>query len=350
MPKIFDLYNEVGQEGGITVDAVKNFLNENKGQDIQFNISTLGGDLSTAITIHNLIKAHNGNTVANIVGLTASAGTVIAIACDEVKISDNALFLVHNGWREVTGNVYDLQRAASDLMKYDAMMIKIYNEKTGLPEEQIRSIMKASDWMSPEEAKSLGFVDTIEVSTHKIAASAILKEAQNSTINQQLITKLKEKMKIFGKEKKEVQKLNVLALKDGTNLLINAEAAGTGVEIAPLGAASLEDGEYELADGRKISVAGGVITEVKEMKEPEMAQASTDEIVAAVSGIIAAEVAKVKAEFTTQLEDLKKISSTHKPAKATVVTAQVERPVSVVGKIQEITDGIRAKIEESRKA
>jgi len=116
-----ELYNEVGYD--ITVDKVRAFLNANKGKEITFDIATLGGDVSTAITIHDLIQSHMGKTIANIVGLTASAGTIIAVACDEVHISDNALFLIHNGWREVTGNVYDFQKATTELMKVDAINI-----------------------------------------------------------------------------------------------------------------------------------------------------------------------------------------------------------------------------------
>ena len=126
----FELFNNVGESDGITVDKVKSFLNANKDQEIQFDISTLGGDLATAITIHDLIKTHPKKTIANIVGLTASAGTVIAIACDEVLMSDNALFLIHNGWKEMTGNVYDFQKAAADLMKSVSIVINPQKGKT----------------------------------------------------------------------------------------------------------------------------------------------------------------------------------------------------------------------------
>jgi ATP-dependent protease ClpP protease subunit len=343
----FEMYDEVGED--ITVDGVKNFLNANKNNDISFDISTLGGDLATGLLIHDLIKSHPKKTIANITGLTASAGTIIALGCDEINISDNALFLVHNGWQEVVGNTYDMQKAASDLAKMDAIMIKIYREKTGLKDEEIKNIMKASDWMSPEEALNYGFVDKIKKTGVKIAASLYISEAKGK-INNILLTKLEEKMikNPFKSPKANASVLNILALKDGKNLLINAEEAAIGVEIAPLGAATLEDGEFELADGRKIVVSGGVITEVKEMTPPEgEVAASTEEIVAAVSALITPVMAKVEALEKT----LAGMTSTHKPTKGTQVTspsASVQRPVQT--KIQEITDGIFQKIQETRKA
>lgn len=343
----FELFNGVGEEGGITVDSVRSFLNANKNNEIQFDISTLGGDLATGLLIHDLIKLHPKKCLANIVGLTASAGTVIALGCDEIKMSDNALFLIHNGWKEVTGNVYDMQKAAADLAKTDAIMVKIYREKTGMKDEDIKNIMKASDWMSPEEALNYGFVDSITKTNMKIAASAYLQEAQGK-IDKLLLTKLEQKMfKLpFQTPKAEAkQVLNVLALKEG-QLLMNAEAAAVGVEVAPLGAMTLEDGEFQLADGRIIVVSGGTITEVKEVMPAAPVEDSTKEIVAAVSALIVPVMAEVDALKAT----LASLSSTHKPAKGTSVNpgkAEVKNPTA---KVEEVTKGIFEAIKKSRQA
>jgi ATP-dependent protease ClpP protease subunit len=343
-----ELYNEVGSQ--ITVDQVRSFLNANKGQPVTFDISTLGGDLATGITIHDLIKSHSGKTTANIVGLTASAGTVIAIACDEVVMSDNALFLIHNGWREMTGNVYDFQKAAADLMKTDAIMVKMYREKTGLADQKLKDLMKASDWLSPIEALDFGFIDRVSSSGIKIAASVLITEAQGK-INTELLTKLQDKMKIFGKDKAKADVFNVLALKDGKgSLLINADVAATGVEVAPLGAMTLEDGEYQLADGRKIVVVGDFITEVQDVQAPAPdASADTDSIVAAVLAAVQplqAEVAEIKTAMAA-------IKSTHIPAKgvgpANPGQAYI-KTLDVASKIDEVTAKIREGIENSRKA
>ncbi len=342
-----ELYNEVGSD--ITVDQVRSFLNDNKGQPVTFDISTLGGDLATGITIHDLIKAHTGKTTANIVGLTASAGTIIAMACDEVIMNDNALFLIHNGWREMTGNVYDFQKAAADLMKTDSIMVKMYREKTGLNPEKIKDLMKASDWLSPYEALNYGFVDRVYDSNMKIAASVLISEAQGK-INTELLTKLQDKMNLFGKAKKP-EIVNVLALKEaGKQLLINAEVPAQGVEVAPLGAMQLEDGEYELADGRKIVVDGGVIIEVKELEMAAApAAAETDAIVAAVMAVVTPVMAEIDALKAT----LANIKSTHTPVKGAGPANPGQasaKPVDVTARIEEITNGIREEIVKSRKS
>jgi len=350
MANKLDLYKNVGEE--ITVDAVRNFLNSQKGADVQFDISTLGGDLGTAITIYDLIKSYPGKTTANIVGLTASAGTVIAIACDEVVMSDNSLFLIHNGWQEVTGNRFDLEKATSDLIKMDAIMVKVYHEKTGLPHQKISDLMKASDWLSPSEALQYGFVDRVQNSGVKIAASVIISEAQGQ-INKLLLTKLEQKMSLnpFKKANAQASVFNVLALKDNSQLLINAEEVAAGVEIAaPLGA-MLEDGEYELADGRKIVVAGGVVTEVKEMAPPPAGEVNSEAIIAAVADVVKAAIQPIQAELDTLKAAMAKVGSTHTPAKGTTVAtpkAEVKKEVGQIG--EDLTSRIMNKIKEERKA
>lgn len=208
--------------------------------------------------------------------------------------------------------------------------------------------MRASDWLSPVEAENYGFVDRVITSGIKIAASAMISEAQKGKVNDQLLIKLKAKMNLFGKNKAaKVDVLNILALKDGSNLLINAEIAATGVEVAPLGAATLEDGEFELADGRKIIVSGGVITEVKELEAAQVAAEEKDEIVAAVSAMIVSEIAKVESKF---MAELGKIKSVHVPAKGNVNANAKVDVIDVTSKVKSVTDGIFQKIQESRKA
>jgi len=336
-----ELFKNVGEE--ITIELVRNFLNSSRGQDVQFDISTLGGDLATSITIHDLIKAYPNKTTANIIGLTASAGTVIAIACDEVVMSDNSLFLIHNGWKEVTGNVYDFQKAAADMLKTDAIMVKMYREKTGLNDAKIHELMKASDWMSPDEAFDHGFIDRVEPSEIKIAASAIVSSAKGK-INALLLTKLEEKMKNpFKKDTNaKADVMNILALKDG-NFLINAEEAAVGVEVAPLGAMSLEDGEYELADGRKIIVSGGVITEVVDLSAEPAPSEEASQIVDTVAEMLVQSEAKVMAKIEAMLKPLQAMASTHTPAKGVGV---IGSPAASYSKKDELMAKIEAKSAE----
>jgi len=305
---------EAKGEKCISLEHVRNFLNSANGEDIKLDISTLGGDLATAITIHDLIGSYPGKVTGEVTGLLASAGTVILQACDERIMDSNKLFLVHNGWKSVTGNIYDFQKAVQDMSKTDAIMVNIYKKRTGLDNEKIIDLMKTSEWLTAGEALEYGFIDKITESTLKVAASAIITGAQGK-INNQLLIKLKEKMGIFSKKPEE--KNYPLALADGNIAVINAEKPAKDVKIAALGEFAFAGGEYELKDGTKINVVDngdGTFTITEVMDKPEM-EVNSEEMINTVATMITNSEAKIEAMIEAKLKPLAAIASKHVPEK-----------------------------------
>lgn len=320
--KYLELNGDVGTS--ITVDKVKSFLAENKNEEITFKIFTPGGNIDDGIAIHNEIKQHAKRTVAEITAHTASAGTIIALACDRVEMYSNVLFLIHNSWTKVEGNVYDLQKAATSLAKNDKIMVDMYKDKTGLADAQIVSLMKKQDWLTAEEAVKYGFVDFIKQAGSKIAAS-VKKGDYVKYLNNTLLIKLQNKMKVFNKKGNTANSVAwPLALKDGTQLIMSEEAVAENVEVAPLGAATLEDGEYVLLDGRKIVVVGGVITEVMEAEEAPASE-ETEAVLDTVAEMLSDSEKKIDELVEAKMKViLGKITSAHKPVKSSNVSNQVK--------------------------
>jgi ATP-dependent protease ClpP protease subunit len=341
----FDLIGDIGID--ITAQSVAAMLKEANGEDVTFYIASLGGSLSDGDTIYGLIKKYPGKTTGKIIGNTASAGTIAILGCDTVEENSSALFLIHNSSDPVGGNASELQTKVAQLERHDKIMRSIYHEKTGLPDAKLIELMARQDWLTPDEALQYGFVDKI------ISAGKVVAYYPNDKLTTDLLTKLNNKMKIFGKNKEDVKATGILALKDGKQLLINAEVAAKGVEVAPIGAATtLDDGTYELSDGRKIVVAGGVITEVQEVAAPGAAgEVNAEAIITAVSETVVAEIAKVKAEMQAEIKaELVKISSTYKPEKGKGTGDGKEKQVSITAKVNEITGKIRENIVKSREA
>lgn len=335
--KTFDLFGEVGWE--ITLKGVRDFTKNNK-EDSTFNISTLGGDINHGLSIHDTIKSMQGDTVGKIVGMTASAGTVIALACETTQISENALFLIHNAWTDLSGNSSQLRKKADELDSIDNRLIKIYKTKSDSnkkdkSEEEIRELMAQEEWLTPDEAMEWGFVDEIIPAESAIAANYKL-------LNRDLETKLKEKMNIF-KNKKENSKAYILNLKEG-QILASAETIEAGVEVAPLGETELEDGDVELADGRIITIKDGKIEAVKdaEEEEEEVEAASNEELLNSVSELMAESNAKFEERFAKIEASLKGISSNGKPPKGSVNNE------STVKNNKAAISNVRAKLKEKR--
>lgn len=109
------------------------------------------------LSIYDYLKLLNKSVTARIIGSTASAGTVIALAADQILIAPNARFLIHQASTFGEGNADDLQKQADQLQSFDNTIVKIYMEKTGKDEEFIRNLMKQNRWMSASEAVENGF-------------------------------------------------------------------------------------------------------------------------------------------------------------------------------------------------
>lgn len=62
---------------------------------VNLHINTDGGSLDAADVIYSFIINSEAKTVAHVYGVVASAGTIIALGCDELNASLGAKFVIH---------------------------------------------------------------------------------------------------------------------------------------------------------------------------------------------------------------------------------------------------------------
>jgi len=168
------LYDEIG---GFGVGA-KQFLGELgrlKGKHIHLRINSPGGSVVEGTAIFNALRRHQGGVTVHIDALAASMASVIAMAGMPVYMADNALLMVHNPWTITVGDSDELRKEADLLDKLKASIRNAYQRKTGLPEDQLQSMMDAETWLDSVDAVALGFVDAIE---EGVAAAATVKPAE----------------------------------------------------------------------------------------------------------------------------------------------------------------------------
>jgi hypothetical protein len=126
--------------------------------------------------------------------------------------------------------------------------------------EQLSDMYDHETWLSPEQAKEMGFVDEVQ-EVLKAAASADLKKyhsMENKSILEGINNLSKMVAKFFN------PKNSTETLSDGRIIVTPEEGDWTGQPITLEDGTPLEDGSYTLASGRTITVAGGAVTEVKE--------------------------------------------------------------------------------------
>lgn len=132
---------------------------------IHLRINSPGGDVFAARAIEQALKEHPANIIAHIDGVAASAATYIALAANEVRMNDGAMFMIHNAWTFAAGDRNDLTKTATLLGKIDGTLAKTYADKTGQPVEEITKLMDAETWFTAQEALDFGFADMIDNKT-----------------------------------------------------------------------------------------------------------------------------------------------------------------------------------------
>lgn len=160
---VIDILGDIGEswfDDPITMQDVSNQLKDIKTNFI-INISSLGGSVNHGLAIHDMIKMHNSQSTAKIIGMTASAGTIVALGAKKVQMSENAMFLIHKSQVGVNGNSDDLREVADDLDTVDELIANIYVRKTGREQSFILDLMKEERWISASEALELGLIDEI---------------------------------------------------------------------------------------------------------------------------------------------------------------------------------------------
>lgn len=185
-------------------------ISEANGEPLLVEINSGGGDVFAGSEIYTALKAYAGTVEINIVGLAASAASVIAQA-GHSRISPTALFMVHNVSGSAAGDFHDMQQEAEILQTANKAVAAAYLEKTGKSMEELLGIMDTETWMDAQKAVEYGFVDEVMFASAPTLTNGI------GVLPAQTIHKLKDLLPARGEENAEVKtvtaKLKLLRLK-----------------------------------------------------------------------------------------------------------------------------------------
>jgi len=156
----------VEQDYGINAMDLREAISRaGDAETIIFNINTPGGSVFESREIIDVIRNVKAKTVAHIGSLCASAGTSIALACNEVEMANGAHFMIHNAFGMAYGDKSALRKTADFLEKLELSIIEDYTTKTGKSAEEISAMMEDETWMTAQEALDNGFIDRIAGTT-----------------------------------------------------------------------------------------------------------------------------------------------------------------------------------------
>jgi ATP-dependent protease ClpP protease subunit len=178
-----------------------------KGELLEVDINSGGGDIFAASEIYSAIREYSGDVKIHVVGLAASAASVIACA-GKSDISPTAQIMVHNVSSVASGDYHDMDKMSEILQKANETIANAYITKSGMTKEKALEIMDKETWLTADEAVELGLID--EIAGNKNVKSQLV-AAYCDIIPQNVI----EKMKAERADKKITAQARLDKLKEG---------------------------------------------------------------------------------------------------------------------------------------
>ena len=133
--------------------------NAKKGEKLDVFISSSGGSVFAGSEIFTELKSYKGEVEVNIVGIAASAASVIAMAGDKILMSPTGTIMIHNASSIGYGDHTALTKTAEVLKVIDESIANAYEMKTGRNHSELLELMGNETWLSLAKAKELNFVD-----------------------------------------------------------------------------------------------------------------------------------------------------------------------------------------------
>lgn len=129
-------------------------------EDVEVIINSGGGDVFSGSEIYTALKGHPANVNVKVVGVAASAASVIAMAGSTIEMSPTAQMMIHNASTIVAGDNRAMDSASDMLSSVNRGIANAYIEKTGKAEQEILDLMNEETWLNAQDAVDLGFADS----------------------------------------------------------------------------------------------------------------------------------------------------------------------------------------------
>ena len=127
--------------------------------DVVVYINSPGGDVFAGAAMYSALLDHPHKVTVKIMGIAASAASVVAMAGDEVLISPVGYMMIHDPWAVAVGNARDMEHEARVLREIGEGILSAYQKKTGMDEDKLKSLLAAETYMNAQSAIEMGFCD-----------------------------------------------------------------------------------------------------------------------------------------------------------------------------------------------
>lgn len=183
------VYNFFGV-ANVCPSVVAKALEDADGADVDIEINSGGGSVFAGSEIYSAIRGYKGNVNIHVVGLAASAASVIMCA-GHSDISPTAQVMVHNVSSCACGDYHNMDHMSETLKKANEAIASAYVAKTGMSKEDALALMDHETWLTASDAVEKGLCDEIAGSnnTNSVDFAQTLVASAGGTLPQEVINK-----------------------------------------------------------------------------------------------------------------------------------------------------------------
>jgi ATP-dependent Clp protease protease subunit len=147
---------------------------DNPDKDIYLYLNSPGGIVSSGMAIYDTMQHLRAPINTICMGMAASMGSFLLSAGTPGKRAalPHARIMIHQPSGGAQGTAADIEIQAKEILYLRGKMNDLYAKHTGQPLSQIERDMERDRFMSAEEAKEYGLIDTIFAPRRSVVAAS----------------------------------------------------------------------------------------------------------------------------------------------------------------------------------
>ena len=162
--RIIFLVGPVNDNVATLVTAQLLFLeSENPKKEISFYINSPGGLVTAGLGIYDTMQYIKPPVSTLCIGQASSMGSFLLAAGEKGKRFSlpNSRIMVHQPSAGYQGQATDIEIHAKEILALKGRLNKIYAKHTKKSEDEIKKALERDNFMTPNEAKNFGLIDSV---------------------------------------------------------------------------------------------------------------------------------------------------------------------------------------------
>ena len=174
--RFYDIYSRLLRDRIVFIDGEINdtsanlvvaqilFLeSENPEKDISIYINSPGGSVTAGLAIYDTMQYVKCPVQTICLGQAASMGAFLLAGGSKGKryALPSSRVMIHQPWGGVEGQESDISTQAKEIGRLKELTVKHFSEHTGKNEDEVRKDMERDFFMTAQDAKTYGIIDSV---------------------------------------------------------------------------------------------------------------------------------------------------------------------------------------------